>query len=758
MKKIFAVLISTTLLGTALPIHSLAAAGIMKEDIIIREDPDQGKSDSAEPTTEGLEKAILAVKEKIAIPAKYSDFNYNFYDTNSYSDAYWILTWRNTEDSSYIRVNCDTEYHITGFYQYDSENKTSGVAKYLKSELKSNADKFISQIAPETARYLSYQGAEYETIYNGNYTYNYIRINNGVNFPDNTVSVSVNSVTGKVTSAQINWLYQASVPSADTKVTKDAAVKLIRENMKMKLVYRSNYYRIYDNQGNSATKAYLVYEPTLNYISVDAKNGKVYLTRTEIDDNAESGFNAKKEASLASDSAVADTTRNLTDDEIAKIKELKHLISKSEAIKIVTGNSDLYLDENLTSYSATLNKTEDSRGKTNYVWNVSLSDPREIDYSDEGDQYRAYAYAAVDAASGRLLSFHSSTKSYYDKKSQDWKNVTMKYDKEKSRAILEKFLKKQADSRFSNSILAEENQDYVIYYKENRDPVYGGYRYQYNRVNEGVEYPYNYLFGSVDGITGKIYSYGSYWNDNVVFESTKGVITADQAMDYYLGKEGFGLKYEISELYRTSNTKAAAADKKVTEVAGSEYQIRLVYRPDISPAFLSPFTGEQLDGNGEVYQNKEAYAYQDIDNNSANREILLLADMDIGFEGDKFLPDQSVTRQEVLELLEKVGYGYSDSETENNNSQEITREELAKLFITKLGLEKISNLKGIYRTNYSDEENISKDNLGAVALAKGLSLMDSDSNSYFYPARYITRYEAVKYVMNFINAAQERNY
>ena len=36
-------------------------------------------------------------------------------------------------------------------------------------------------------------------------------------------------------------------------------------------------------------------------------------------------------------------------------------------------------------------------------------------------------------------------------------------------------------------------------------------------VNEGIEYPYNYLYGSVDGVTGKIYSFGSYWNENVEF-------------------------------------------------------------------------------------------------------------------------------------------------------------------------------------------------------------------------------------------------
>jgi hypothetical protein len=116
---------------------------VAPDAIIKGEDP---AGSSVEPTTAGLEKAILSVKEKITIPEDYSQFNYYFYDTNSYSDAYWSFSWSNPQNYSMIQVNCDANYHITYFYQYNASEKIAGVSKYLKKEIKPTADKFINRL------------------------------------------------------------------------------------------------------------------------------------------------------------------------------------------------------------------------------------------------------------------------------------------------------------------------------------------------------------------------------------------------------------------------------------------------------------------------------------------------------------------------------------------------------------------------------------------------------------------------------------
>ena len=206
----------------------------------------------------------------------------------------------------------------------------------------------------------------------------------------------------------------------------------------------------------------------------------------------------------------------LTEEEIKKIEELKYIISKDKAIKAITENKALYIDKNINTITANLMKYTNSKNDSNYVWQIRMNDTRPIDYEKGFDYYRAYAYANVDAKTGKILSFYSSLNSNYDDINQKWNEVEINYDKEQAREILEKFLKAQIKDRFENSKLVEDRHDYVAYYID-KTPVYGGYRYDYQRVNEGVIYPYNGIYGAVDGVTGKIYNYSSNWNDNIKF-------------------------------------------------------------------------------------------------------------------------------------------------------------------------------------------------------------------------------------------------
>ena len=798
MKKIFALLLSVAMIASSIPMNNALAMNEVKPNAvapstvssdnitigtvapgavvagqatsggattdavapsIIKEEP---TSSANNPSNEELESAIKAVKAKITIPKEYTEFNYYFYNTSSYADSYWSLTWRNPIDSSYIQVNCDQGKHITYFNQYDYTEKNSSLPSYLQKELKSTADEFIKMIAPEVSSKLEYIDATYEGIYSGNYVYNYQRKENGVMFPDNTVSISVNSVTKEIKSASLHWLYDVAVPTSELKLTKEEAAKLIKENMTMKLTYRTNNYRIYDSynpyypNNNGPIKAFLVYEPSINYISVDAKTGKIYLTRAEWIERTtnEEAEKAAEGAGMASDSDTAAQVV-LTEAEIAKIEELKKLISREAAIKVITSNKSLYLDKTLKSYSATLNKSGD-RSSDSYVWSIQLSDPREIKYDDNtSDYYRAYASAQVDAKTGKILSFYASIKSLYDEKNQKWNTVKIPYDKEECQVILEKFLNSQIKSRFTKSKLVVQNDDYVAYYKIDV-PVFGGFHYQYNRFNEGVEYSYNGINGSVDGVTGKIYSYSYNWDDNVTFESPVGAMTPEQAMDQYLSKDGYELVYEINQVtIYDPNFKTLEKYYDSSDAYTVNYEIRLVYSPDVYPTSISPFTGDQLDYAGEVYKVTKPYSYLDIPDTKENREILLLADMNIGFEGDYFKPNTEITIGELNDLMKKVGYGYGYSEEKDIQSTKlINREELAQNFIIKLGLEKVSGLKGIYKTGYADEYNIDEEYLGAVAIAKGFGLLEADAYNNFNPKSNITRAEAVHLILNYIGIQQ----
>lgn len=719
---------------------------------------------SGEPTEKALEEAIIAVKQKINIPEEYSEFNYSYHGSNSYSGVYWSLNWRKPTEYSYIDVSLDKDNNFISYSSYDSTAKYRSIPSSLKDELQDEAEAFIKKIAPDIYRKVEFVNSSYDGNYSNSYTYYYQRKENDIIFPDNTLSVRVDASSGEIRYASINWLRGAKIPSEGVKLTKEDAAKLIGDNLKMKLSYKTNYYRIYDNgQSDYVKKAFLVYEPELPYISIDANTGDVYLTRSEW---VEMDFGRlanedEKKSDMEADAGSVNGSVSLTEEEISKLRELEELITKDEAIKKVTSNKYLHIDENLITYTANLTQSYSTKTKkSSYVWNISLRDNRPVDYNKNEDNYRAYAYASVDAKSGKILSFNASVKNnYYDSITGKWVPIDIYYSKEKGQSIFEKFVESQARSRFKKTKLVEQTDDYVAYFKDGDVPVYGGYSYRYNRFNEGVEFPYNGIYGSVDGVTGKIYYFNTNWDDDIVFESPKDAMTPEQAFDYYISKDGFNLLYEVNVINQYyPNYKSEEKYYDYSEAYRVAYKVRLVYRPDINPSYISPYTGEQLDYQGEVYKVSEPYLYKDISNTVDNREILLLADMNIGFEGENFEPDKYILEGEINQLFEKLGYWSSYSEAARESTKVITKEELAYNFISRLGLEKMAKLSGIYKTGYIDEGDINPDYYGAVALAKGLELFPDYNSQLFNPKKNISRREAVSMIFSFIKAETEGDY
>lgn len=763
MKKIFTLLLSGAMIAAFVsPVHSpIAYADTQVTDMpmgaevmpIKAEEPvrlvDKNASNSA------LEAAIKEIKSKIAIPKDYSKFDYYYSDTNSYTGGIWSLTWKKPGDSSYIQVNCDSDYHITYYNHYIYSEKANKIPTYLKNELKGKAEDFLKKIVPVVYSKLEYMESNFDSIYNNTYTYVFQRKENGVLFPENGATVSVDGATGEIKHADINWLYGVSVPDAETKLTKEEAAELIDKNMNMKLSYRMNYFRIFNGDSSSfEKKAFLVYEPDQGYISVDAKTGEVYLSKVEWVNNLTYAKGAAETTAADRDTGGA----YLSEEEIAKINELEKLITKEKAIELVTKNSYLYIDKNLSAYSAYLNKTDNGSGKNaGYVWNINFSDNRPFDADKNADNYRGYASATVDAMTGKILGFNTSIKGNYNDSTGKWNSVKIKYDQSESLAILEKFLKGQIKDRFDHSKLVSQNEDYIAYYKNENTPVYGGYLYRYNRVNEGVEFAYNGISGAVDGVTGKIYSFYCNWEDDIKFESPKGAITPKEAFEKYISMEGYHLVYEINQVNNYNQELFPEKSAGYLATYKEKPEIRLVYRPDVNPSFISPFSGQQLTANGEAYTKTMPYRYKDIEETKENRNILLLADMNVGFEGEYFHPTKEITRKELTGLLEKVGYGWYD-EADDSSDRLITREEIAMSFIKKLGLEKVAGLKGIYETGYYDEGGINPNYIGAVALAKGLGLMTGNADNNFNPKNNVTRAEAVNLILNFIEVQRNQLY
>lgn len=737
-KKIIPLALIGCMLFTGLPVNAAGIAAV---------EGTQARNSVTEPTDKKLESVIKVVKAKLFIPKEMTKFDYYYNTQNAYENAYWYLNWSNEDYSQNITVSVDQNENIIR-YNFNDNKDGRSTPKYLKSELQSTAMDFIKKIEPKVADKIEFVKAESYGSYSSQYVYTFRRVENKIPMPDNTVTVGVNFETGKVTSYELNWLFDVKVPSADVKISEKEASEKLGKKVTMKLSYQNAYET--DDKGNTTIKAFLVYSPELSYASVDAKTGEIYTTQNQWVNTTEN--QSKKEA-------AADTAGNggLSDEEITKIEDLKGLISKDKAIKAVTGNSNLLLDKNAKSVSARLYKYRDYHyiredGKSaedKYVWNIYFSDPREVNNEKGGDAYRPHASATVDAKTGKLISFSSSVKDayYYGLEGKELPKIN--YSKKQGQTILEKFLKDQIPNLFESSVLAANEGSYIIGYKGEKE-IYGGYYYNYDRVHEKINYSYNGIHGAVDGITGKIYEFSYNWDENIQFESPKNIISPEKAYEYYNSMDTFGLIYEINNIH---NYNGKAKVEQQAEGYSVKSEIRLVYRNDLYPPYVSPFTGKQLDYDGKEYKdNAGKYSYSDIKGHKSEKNILLLAELGVGFEGDKFLPDQAITGKELNGFLTKLNYYYDKQYELNNNNSSITRIDAAKFTVQILGYDNIAKVKGIYNTAFVDQSQITESNIGYAALAYGLNLITKNDRNEFRPNEKLTRAEAADMVLTLLSA------
>jgi hypothetical protein len=747
--KILPMFLAGSLCIAGLPVTSFAAVTASStgeittsKEMSVTAEPYQGTTPYPEPTKEALESIIKSVKTRITIPKELTEFEYSYSAESSYDSAAWNLNWFRKGYKKQISIQTDQFGNILSYNEYGNGNRNSK-PEYLKKELVSAAKDFIKKVAPDIYNNIEYVGAESQGIYSAMYMYQFRRVENKIPMPDNTISVGINFSTGKVELYRANWLYNIKIPSPEATISKTEAAKIIGKEVKMTLSYQNAY--ITDTAGKTKTKAFLVYSPDKSYIAVNAATGEVYTTQNE--------WITKNEYVMDSSKAAATADGNdggLTEQEITEADSIKGIISREEAIKSVTDNKSLLLDKNLKNINATIYKQYDYTGdskKSRYVWNITMSDPREVDYNS-GNLYRAYANAVVDAQNGQLVSFNSNVKDLNSMNKKELESIKIKYSKSQCQSIMEEFLKKQIPDKFKNSVLSEDNGDYIIAYKDDKE-VYGGYNFNYDRVNQGINYSYNRIYGSVDGVTGKIYNYNYSWDDNIVFESPYNLISAAQAFESYISKDGFNLVYEINNKHYYKQTINSV---NTSDAYSKEYEVRLVYRTDITPQYISPFTGKQLGYDGEAYiKDKNSYSYSDIKGIESARNIMLLADNGIGFKGGQFLPDKPITGNELFELLTSTNINYdADKYQEKKNDSSFTRMEAARLAIQLLKYENIAKLKNIYSADFKDKDQISEDDMGYAALANGLNLVCVDSNKEFMPNAKLTRAEAADMIVTMI--------
>lgn len=742
-KSFIALMLASSFIITSIPVHVNAMSTVVAEAVTGESVQNNSKEDTKLQVN--LSKIITEVKKKVTIPSDCTKFESDYYGEEYGRGIQWNLRWYSEKGSHYFNVVCDDSANITYINDrdYDKYDEKEPI-NYLIKELRPVADAFIKKVAPDVWGHVTYQNATYVGYYNNCYQFEYVRTENGIMMPDNTITIQISAADKKVKQYNANWLFGLSIPSKEVKISKEQATEKIKKQVTMELKYLTKW-----SEDGKTRSAYLVYAPNNNYIAVDAKTGEVYTSREQWIESSKN------------ESAMQDTAENqsnagassLTKEELAQIKELGSLITKEQAIEKVVNNKYLLMDANMKAITATLSgyRMYGNENVKQYVWGISLTDPRPSDDS-KNDYYRASAYATVDAKTGEILSFHSSVKNADQMTTDELEKAKTKFSKEECAKIYEAFAKSQNEKQFVNTKQSSVIPDYIYdYVKE--IPVYGGYTFGYQRVNEGIPYADNYFSGSVDSISGKVFEYRKNWDTAIKFESPKNAMSPEQAFNAYIKLDGYELVYEINTVHKL--VKGGDVNANIENSYSMEYQPRLVYRTNINPNTISPFTGKQLDWAGNVYapESKKSADYTDIKGHAYERSILLLRDLGAGTGELKFRPNDVITGKELQSLAEKLFYEASRDEIKLKSNSGITKQQLAKYTVQILGYEKVATMGDIFLCGYTDDAKIGKDYYNYVAIAKALKLFGNGKEKSFQPTAKITRGEAADILIKVLNSS-----
>ncbi len=793
------------------------------EEIAVEDFGSYGTSDNEQPTTAELEAVIKAVKPKFDIPAEYSEFEWDYYGGSQSSDPYWTLRWSTPSDSKvygYASVMCDKAGNIKNFNIYSDDQSERAFPVYSKNELTDDAKAFIQNVAPKANLVFTVADDAYGR-YSRFYTYNFKRIENGIDYPENAASVRIDFVTGKVIYCNISYDYGIPVQSAETVITPERAAEILGTRQKMVLSY--TLLSEADENGKITNKAVLVYSPSESYLSVDAVTGELYDERTTWQKATTGGqFNAAMKDMVTEDAAESEEGEyRLTEEELAQLDVLEGLITKEQAIAVITENDKLYLDMSLTSISADLSRSYNyystgTEKSENYVWNINFSNP------NGGEKYDySYANAQIDAKTSEIISFNSSLRGSYYYEQNELPVPEKKFSQEESEKLFEDFVKSQIPEKFEKTRKQNGYETNVIKYhtsfvddKTVRTPIYGAYGINYVRVNEGIDFTYNSIYGTVDAVSGKISSYGYSWMDDVIFESPADAMSAQEAFKVYCEKADFDKYYERYDVYTLREMKTETPEEKFRAfilslkenysdyeevikkyapgidvkkirnaiLAADEYGLielaaeyfgvkdydmeyfynsaaelydknstaRLVYKTNISGVRISALRGERVNYSGKPVVEEYTGDFTDISGHWAEEYITVLADLGIVERTEKFDPEAFVSAKDFSALLSNASYY---SHPADPNDADFTRIDAVKLIMSALGYDKIAQLD-IYRTEFSDNPEIAPSDVGYLAIAYGLGIIDGDAGTKtFRPNENITKAEAVKLVVETVKAS-----
>ena len=755
--KTAALILAATMAGSAIPMNISAVPG-------------GGSSTTSSNSDVELQAALTVAKKRITIPDELEEFDYS--TSMSYGTKVFKFRWYNIKDMNsknvhYIEATVVGDI-ISSYNEYYGDRDyygTPGFAKLSESQMLEKAKSYISQLDPSIKDKVTVSLGNNLSIYSNRVTINFARFENGVEVTSNGGNVTIDKNTGELISFTVNWWDNAKFDDA-SKAKSESEIKELYK----KLCKLTPYYKISTNWDTMEKTVEIVYEPDM-YSEIDAFTGK---KSTIWDDMREaegtrfygynSFYNEVEEAAVAdanpATGAGTEGGVEFSKAELEKIQIDNSLITPEKAFEqlkkdkyaalsddYVISSYDIYSDNNYDAEPVLYEEgKEPKKEEQKFYLSVNFKVKDELK-----EKYTGYKNISVqlNAKTGEMLYLNRYGKS----------GELPKLDVTKAKAVAD-----GAATTYSKKIINSYKSD-----KGNTEPVstwgdknqyYETERtFKYNRYENGIQVSGDYIYVDVDS-EGTVTRYNFNHTEDVKFPAAN-ILTTDQAFEKLYQQQKFNYYY----------------DGWITK--DGQVKTYLLYRMD--SFYLNARTGKLCNWyGGEPYSyNKEKTAYSDIKGIPQETAILTLQKHGVTISNEaKFRPNDYIEKDTFASLVSMAlggVYYHSYGEAEYvmvdvpvaadeayevpddasaaekaaaEKSKYVTRTDAAVMFTQSSGFGKVSELKGIFKTPFSDVKD-TDENIGSIAVAYSMGFMKGE-NGKFSGEKQITRAEAMQMIYDYI--------
>ncbi|AGL00395.1 YcdB/YcdC domain-containing protein [Desulfoscipio gibsoniae] len=631
-----------------------------------------------------------------------------------------------------VSLDADTGEILNMSWRNNTPAETKGIIQ--KQEAQKIAEQFVQKLQPERFKSMQLQKSPTEHYYplpnlDIVHRFYWARVENGIKVDYDGIRVSVDALSGKVVSFNMNWQPEVKLPAIGTPVPAKALTEKATNELGMALIYQVPY----RNYAGKSPEAKLIYQLNTRELMFNATNGKAV-------DNQGKEKNIK-DIRLFEDIPKISGVNNPPDSPGQRITVEKARSTAERFFRSLGIEGEVEMGGGGSSVGGPFGNQE--------FWSFEIA-------QKGSSRHYPGSQVGIDQTTGRVVNYYE-----YGPEMQA-ETGSPKISREEALAKADAFIKNVAPE-YSPYLAPEKNQ--VDMYPMGHEQ---GYSFHFYRVVNGIPFPQDGIHIGISS-DGKIRDYHCEWH-KVSFPAVQNVIAPEEAASKWLELSSLQVNYFIP---------------REGEKPGS--QAILVYRPDNDGfSAIDALTGKPVTNDGQPVNKTSGNGY-DYKQSWAAQYLEIVAGSGILPSPEQFSPTGAVKKRDVARLItatmgnyydynEKREQQFRDVNLEDpdfnaiqagaimgiydkggnfNPEQPVTRLTLARWMVNAMGYAEIAKINNNIASSYKDIASLSATDRNYIGLAQGLGIMRGDETGLFKPSDSVTWEELAAVAIN--SAPKMRN-